>query len=45
MTDTVIERFNLLVKYQQYLLVFTDYSGQLIGDVDIDLTGVYVDGD
>ena len=42
MPDTVIDRVNLLVKYQQDLLVFTDCKGQIIGDGDVDL--IVLDG-
>ena len=45
MTDAVIERVNLLVKHQSIVLVLTDRKGQIIGDGDVDLTGVDVDGD
>ena len=45
MPDTIIYRVNILVKYQQELLVFTDIKGWIIGDSDVDLTGVYGDGD
>ena len=41
--DTVIDRVNILGKYQQELSVFTDHRGQIIVDGDVDLTGV--DGD
>ena len=43
MPDTVLIQVNILGKYQQEILVFTDYRGQLIGDGYVDLTGV--DGD
>ena len=43
MPDTVIYRFNILGKYQHGILIFTDSKGQLIGDCDVELTGV--DGD
>ena len=39
----VIDRVNILGKYQQELSVFTDHRGQVIVDGDVDLTGV--DGD
>ena len=39
----VIDRVNILGKYQQELSVFTDHRGQIIVDGDVDLTGV--DGD
>ena len=39
-TDTVIDRVKLLVKYQPELSVFTDYKGWLIGDGDVEITGV-----
>ena len=45
MPDTVIGRVNILGKYQQELLVFTDSKGKLIGDGDVELTGVNEDGD
>ena len=45
MPDTGIDRVNILVKYQQELLVFTSHKGRLIGDGDVDLTGVDGDGD
>ena len=44
MTDTVIDQVNLLGKYQQELLVFTDNKAQLIGYGDLNLTGLYGDG-
>ena len=43
--DTVIDRVNILVKYKQYLFVFTDRKGWLIGDGDVEITGVYGGGD
>ena len=45
MPATVIDRVNLLVKYQQELLVFTDSKGIIIGDGDVGLTGVDGYGD
>ena len=47
MPDAVIDRVNILGKYQQELLVFTDCNDWLIGDGDGDgdLTGVDGDGD
>ena len=45
MPDIVIDRVNLLGNHQQQILVFTDNKGRLIGDDDIDLTGVGGDGD
>ena len=44
-TDTVIDRVNLLGKDQQELLVFTACKGQTIGDGDVELTEVDGDGD
>ena len=43
--DTVIYRINILVKYKQELLVFTDWKGRLIGDGDVYLIGLDGDGD
>ena len=40
--DTVIDWVNLLVKYLQEILVFTDRRGRTIGDGDVEL--VVVDG-
>ena len=40
MTDTVIERVDLLGRDQQELLVFTDQKGRLIEDSGFELTGV-----
>ena len=40
-----IDLVNILVKYQQQLLVSTTNKGQLIGDGDGNLTGVDGDGD
>ena len=40
MPDTVIDRVDILVKHQQELLVFTDHRGLIIGDGDVDLTGL-----
>ena len=45
MPDTVINQVNLSGKYQQELLIFTDCKGQLIGDGDVKITGLYGDGD
>ena len=45
MPDIVNFRFNVLGKYQQNLLVFTDRKGRLIVDGDVDLTGVDGYGD
>ena len=45
MPDIVIDQFNLSVKYQQDLLVFTVHTGQLIGYDDIELTVVDGIGD
>ena len=38
MRDTVIDRVNILGKYQQEILVSTDCKVRLIGDGDVDLT-------
>ena len=43
MPDTVIDWVNLLGKYQQQLSVFNDRKGQIIGDGDVELTGVDLD--
>ena len=43
MPVSVIEQINLLVKYQQELLIFASIKLQLIGDGNVDLIGV--DGD
>ena len=43
MPDTVIDRVNPLVKYQQQISVFNDSKVQIIGYDDGELTGV--DGD
>ena len=43
--ETVIKWVNLLVKYQQELLVFTDCKGRLIGDSGVNLTVVDEDKD
>ena len=45
MPDTVIDRFNLLGKYQHDILIFTDCKGRIIGDGDVELTVVDGDGD
>ena len=45
MPDTVIYRFNILGKYQQEILIFTDCRGQLTGDGDVEITGVERGGD
>ena len=39
MPYTVIDRVNLLGKYQPELLLFTDCKGQIIGDGDVNITG------
>ena len=44
MPDTVIDRANILGKYQQEILVFTDRKFCLVGDGGIELTGVYGNG-
>ena len=43
--DKVIDRVNLLGKYQQQLLVSTDNKVQLIGYGNVKITGVDGDGD
>ena len=43
MPETVIDQVNILGKYQQYHLEFTDRKSLIIGDGDVKLTGV--DGD
>ena len=43
-TDTVVDRVNILGKYQQSLLIFTDLSSRLTGDGDVELTEVDRDG-
>ena len=45
MFDTVIDIVNLLGKYQQELLMFTDFSGRLIGYGDVNMKGLDGDGD
>ena len=40
MIYTVIHQVNIPEKYQQEILVFTYHKGRLIGDGDVDLTGV-----
>ena len=45
MPDTVIDRVNILGKYQQELLIFTYHKGWLIGDGDLKITGVDGDAD
>ena len=45
MTDTVIVRVNLLGKYQQEILLFNDPKGWIIGDGNVELTGVDGYGD
>ena len=40
MPDTFIDRVNILGKYQQYILIFTNHNGRLIGDGDVELIGV-----
>ena len=44
-TDTVIDWVNILIKYQQELLVFINHRGCLIGYGDVELIGVDGDGD
>ena len=43
MLDKVIERFNILGKYQPEPFLFNDCKGQIIGYDDVEITGV--DGD
>ena len=43
--DTFIYRANLLVKYQPEILVLTNRKGQIVGDDDVNLTGVDGYGD
>ena len=45
MPDTVIDRVNIYGRYQQGILVCTDWKFQLIGYGDFELTGVDVDVD
>ena len=45
MPATVIDRIDLLVKHQQYILVFTGHKGQIIGDSDAKLKVVDEDED
>ena len=45
MPDTVISQVNILGKDQPYMLIFTDCKGLLIGDSDVEITGVYGGGD
>ena len=45
MHDIVIDRVNILKKYQPELLVFTDRKVQLIGDGNVKITEVGGDGD
>ena len=45
MSDTVIDRVNILGKDQRYLLVFTGFRGRLAVDGNIKLTGVDGYGD
>ena len=44
MPDTVINKVNILGKYQQELLGFTDCTGQLIGYGDFEFTGADGEG-
>ena len=44
MPDTVINKFNILGKYQQELLGFTDCTGRLIGYGDFEFTGADGEG-
>ena len=45
MPDTVIDWINIFGRYQQEILVFTDCKNRIIGDYDVNLTGVDGDGD
>ena len=45
MPDTFIYRFNILEQYQPDLLVFAYRKGWIIGDSDVDPTGVDRGGD
>ena len=45
MSDIVLDRANLLRKYQQEILVFTDCKGVIIGYGDVELTEVNIYGD
>ena len=40
MPNIVIDWLNLLGKYQKDILAFAYCKGRIIGDVDVDLTGV-----
>ena len=44
MPDTVIDWVDLIGKYLQYILLFTDCKGWLIGDGDVDISVVHGDG-
>ena len=44
-TDTVINRVNILIKYQQEILVFINNRSRLIRYGDVELIGVDGDGD
>ena len=43
--DTFIDQVKLLGKYQQEILVFTDWKYGLMGDGDVKITGVDGGGD
>ena len=43
--DIVIDRFNILGKYKQELLLFNDHKGRIIGYGYVNLTGMDGDGD
>ena len=45
MPDTVISQVNILGKDQPYMLIFTDCKGLLIGDSDVEITGLGGDWD
>ena len=40
MTDTVIDRFNIIGKYQPEPFLFNDHRGQIIGYDGVEITGV-----
>ena len=44
MPDTVIDWVDLIGKYLQYILLFTDCKGWLIGDGDVEISVVHGDG-
>ena len=45
MPYTIVDRVNILGKYQQELFLFTGCKGRLIVDGDVDITGVNGGGD